>query len=66
MGKYSLGIKYRDGRSPKIVEYDDLELLQAAHNRHVGMKSGIDTTVSSYKLLRKTSRSEQFRDTYYE
>jgi len=66
MGKYSLGIKYRDGRSPKIVEYDNLELLQAAHDRHVGMKSGINTTVSSYKLLRKTSRSEQVRNTYYE
>ena len=66
MGKYSLGIKYRDGRSPKIVEYDSLELLQAAHNRHVGTKSGIDTTISSYKLLRKTSRREQVRNTYYE
>ena len=66
MAKYSLGIKYRDGRSPKIVEYDSLELLQAAHDRHVGMKSGIDTTVSSYKLLRKTSRHEQVRNTYYE
>ena len=48
MAKYSLGIKYHDGRVPKIVEYDNLDLLREAHDRHVGMKSGINTTVSSY------------------
>ena len=66
MAKYSLGIKYHDGRVPKIVEYDNLDLLRKAHDRHVGMKSGINTTVSSYKLVRKTSRREQVRNTYYE